>query len=93
MDLHWIVEILLGLVAFFGGIFVKGLNDSIKSLYRQDEKLTEKIHSIDTLVVGEYLKREEFKDDFKVLSESLVKQLDRIEGKLDGKADKQRSGS
>lgn len=84
MDAHSVIETLLGIVAFFGGMFVKVLNESVKNLHEQDALLTEKLHSIETLVAGEYMKRLEFKD----MTDLLFKKLDRIESKLDGKADK-----
>lgn len=84
MDSHTLVEILLALVAFFGGIFVKGLNDSIKNLHAQDAALTEKVHSMETLVAGQYVKRDEMDKYF----DAVFKKLDRIETKMDGKADK-----
>jgi hypothetical protein len=84
MDTHSIIETLLAIVAFFGGMFVKGLNDSVKSLHAQDAALSDKVHSMETLVVGEYVKRAELSS----WGDAIFKKLDRIENKLDGKADK-----
>ena len=84
MNVHDVIEILLGLIAFFGGMFVKGLNDSVKALHVQDEKLTDKIHSMETLVAGQYVKR----DDFDKKMDALFSKLDTISEKLDGKVSK-----
>ena len=84
MDSHSVIEVLLGLVAFFGGMFVKGLNDSVKSLHIQDAALTEKIHDIENVVAGDYVKREDF--DRKI--DKLFIKLDLIAERLDSKADK-----
>lgn len=84
MDNHSIVETLLALVAFFGGIFVKGLNDSINNLRAQDAALTDKVHSMETLVAGQYVKRDEMGKYF----DAVFKKLDQIDDKIDRKADK-----
>ncbi len=84
MDTHSIIETLLAIVAFFGGMFVKGMNESIKNLHLQDQALTEKVHAVETLVAGQYVKRDEMDKYF----DAVFKKLDRIETKMDGKADK-----
>lgn len=85
MDQHTIVEGLLGLVAFFGGIFVRGLNESIKSLHEQDAALTKQLNEMSTLVAGDYLKTEKFE----AIMVRLFEKVERINDKLDVKADKQ----
>jgi hypothetical protein len=85
MDNQTIINILLGLVAFFGGIWVRGLSDSMKELKKTDSELATKVQSIELLVAGQYVKRE----DFKELSDALFRKLDRIEVKLDSKMDKE----
>jgi len=85
MDNQTIINILLGLVAFFGGIWVRGLSDSMKELKKTDSELATKVQSIEVLVAGQYVKRE----DFKELSDALFRKLDRIEVKLDSKMDKE----
>ena len=85
MDSQTIINILLGLTAFFGGIWVRGLSDSMKELKTTDAALAEKVQSIELLVAGQYVRREELK----AFEDALFKKLDRIESKIDGKADKQ----
>jgi len=59
MDSHSVIEALLAVVSFLIGMFAKGSNDSIKALHAQDATLTDKVHAMDTLVAGHYVKREE----------------------------------
>jgi len=84
MDSQTIINILLGLTAFFGGIWVRGLADSMKELKTADMLLADKVQGIELLVAGQYVKRE----DFRELSDAIFKKLDRIETKIDGKQDK-----
>lgn len=84
MDSQTLLNILFGLVAFFGGIWVRGIADSLKDLKKVDNDLAEKVQGIEILVAGKYTTREEMEK----LSEAIFKKLDRIEGKLDHKADK-----
>ena len=84
MDAQMIINILLGLSAFFGGIWVRGIADSMKELKKTDSELAEKVQKIEVLVAGDYVKREEMEK----LGDALFKKLDRIESKLDGKVDK-----
>lgn len=84
MDTQTIINTLLGLVAFFGGVWVRGLSDSMKELRKTDLDITEKVQAIELLVAGQYVRREELK----AFEDALFKKLDRIESKIDGKADK-----
>ena len=85
METQTVINTLLGLVAFFGGVWVRGLSDSLKELKKTDGDLTMKVQSIEVLVAGEYVKREELK----AFELALFKKLDRIEEKLDNKKDKE----
>lgn len=84
MDAQSIINILLGLSAFFGGIWVRGIADSMKELKKTDNELADKVQKIELLVAGDYVKREEMDK----LGDALFKKLDRIELKIDGKVDK-----
>lgn len=84
MDTQTIINVLLGLVAFFGGVWVRGLSDSMKALQITDKELVEKVQNIEVLVAGKYVPREELK----AFEEALFQKLDRIEAKIDKKADK-----
>jgi len=84
MDAQTFINILLGLCAFFGGIWVRGIADSMRELKKTDNELAEKVQKIEVLVAGDYVKREEMDK----LADALFKKLDRIEQKIDSKADK-----
>ena len=73
------INLALGAISFLGGWVVKNLQDSMKSLRDADERLTLKVQSIEVLVAGQYIKREDFD---KTIS-ALFTKLDKIESKLD----------
>jgi hypothetical protein len=84
MDTQTEFNIVLSLVAFFGGWVLNSLRDSIKTLHTSGELLGAKVQSIEVLVAGSYVKR----DDLDKLTTALFTKLDKIEAKLDGKVDK-----
>ena len=84
MDAQMLINTLLGAVAFLGGIWVRGIADSMKELKTVDIELAEKVQSIEVLVAGQYVKR----DELEKLGAAIFTKLDRIESKLDLKADK-----
>jgi hypothetical protein len=77
-------NIAVGLVGALGGWILNTLWTEIKSMQETDDKLAEKVASIEILVAGQYVKR----DDMQVLSNAIFAKLDRIEDKIDMKADK-----
>lgn len=84
MDSQTIINTLIGLVAFFGGVWVKSISESLKEMKITDVQLADKVQHIEVLVAGQYVKREELDN----LSKALFTKLDRIEHKIDGKVDK-----
>ena len=75
------------MLAGFGGLIGFLLNavwQAVKDLQKADKELTAKVTEIEVLVAGAYVK----KDDLSKLSDAIFAKLDRIEDKLDGKADK-----
>lgn len=84
MDTQTAFNIAVALVAFLGGWVLNSLRDSMKSLQKSDNDLADKVQKIEVLVAGQYVKR----DDMDKLSLALFAKLDKIEAKLDGKADK-----
>ena len=84
MESQTFINIALGLISFLGGWVVKNLQDSMKSLRDSDEKLAAKVQAIEVLVAGTYIKR----DDFDKTIIALFAKLDKIETKLDGKANR-----
>lgn len=77
-------NIAVALAAFLGGYFVKTLWEAIKDMQAADLRLFEKVAAIEVLVAGSYVTRTEYRDDLRNISQL----LERIETKLDGKADK-----
>lgn len=72
------------LIGFLGGWVLNSLKSSIDALHKADADLTIKVQSVEVLVAGSYVKR----DDLDKLSAALFAKLDKIDAKLDGKADK-----
>ena len=84
METQTAFNIVLSLVAFLGGWVLNSLRDSIASLQKTDSELADKVQHIEVLVAGQYVKRE----DIKELTAALFSKLDKIETKIDQKADK-----
>lgn len=84
MDLQMAFNIAVALIAFLGGWVMNNLRDSMNNLRDADAALTSKVQAIEVLVAGEYVK----KDDMEKLIDAVFKKLDRIEDKIDQKADK-----
>lgn len=75
------------IIAATGGLFgfiMKSLYEAIKELQKADRDLADKVSSIEVLVAGKYVTR----DELATAINRIVSQLDRIEEKLQGKADK-----
>lgn len=77
-------NVAITLIGFLGGWVLNSLKSSIEGLQKADHDLTNKVQSVEVLVAGQYIKR----DDLNDLSKAIFNKLDRIEVKLDGKADK-----
>lgn len=75
------------LLAGFGaliGFLLNAVWQAVKDLQAADKALAEKVGSIEVLVAGAYVK----KDEFAHTIDALFKKLDKIEDKLDKKVDK-----
>lgn len=66
---------------------MKAMWAAVRDLQAQDRELAEKVSSIEVLVAGAYVKREELRE----ISAAIFKKLDRIEQKVDSKQDKWRT--
>ena len=84
MDMQASFNIAVGLIAFLGGWVLNSLRENIQSLQKSDSELATKVQGIELLVAGSYVKR----DDLDKLTVALFAKLDKIDAKLDGKADK-----
>lgn len=81
MDGQTAFNLAIGLISFLGGWVVKNLQESMKALQETDERLAGKVQSIEVLVAGQYIKR----DDFDKTVTALFAKLDKIDAKLDTK--------
>jgi hypothetical protein len=79
-----VVNWALGAASAVGGYILHTVWQAVKDLQASDKDLVEKVNKIEVIVVGEYLKR----DEFNKLSDALFQKLDRIEDRLREKADK-----
>ncbi|MEM1113264.1 MAG: hypothetical protein AAGI11_15235 [Pseudomonadota bacterium] len=78
------INVAIAVFGLFGGIVFKNIFDSLEELRKSGKELSDKVHSIDTLVAGEYVKRAELRTDF----DKVFSKLDEIDSKIDSKADK-----
>lgn len=75
------------LLAGFGaliGFLLNAVWQAVKDLQSADKEIATKVGEIEVLVAGGYVKKNEFSD----LSKALFAKLDKIEDKIDKKADK-----
>jgi len=84
LDLQTVFNVACALVAALGGFLMRVLWESMRQLQEKDAQLAEKVHSIETIVAGQYVA----KDEFNRVADAIFRKLDRIEEKVDGKADK-----
>lgn len=67
-----------------GGWWMKAIWESLKELQQADKSLAKEVSDLTVLVAGQYVKTETFDRTIT----ALFQKLDRIEDKLDHKADK-----
>jgi len=84
MDMQVLFNILVGLAGFLGGYILFSIKDNLKDLREDDQKLADKLQSIEVLVAGQYVT----KDDIQKMGTDIFNVLRRIEEKLDKKVDK-----
>ena len=77
-------NIAIGIAGARGGWWMKAMWDALKDLQRQDQFLVSEISDLKVLVAGQYVKSEVFD---KTITAMFAK-LDRIEDKLNAKADR-----
>lgn len=78
------VNWLMGAFGALLGFLLKTVWDAVKDLQVADKELADKVKAIEILVAGEYVKKTELEH----VMDRVFSQLDRIEAKLDTKADK-----
>lgn len=79
-----LINVLLGGFCTLLGVILKAVWDSVKDLQRADTALAARVGEVEVLVAGDYVKN----SSFDRLSEAIFKKLDKIEVKLDSKADR-----
>ena len=84
MDQTLINWLLTGFGALIG-MFLKIVWDAVKDLQKADTALATKVSNVQSLILGDYVKRTDWKEDLN----GLLDFLRRIEDKLDKKVDKQ----
>lgn len=84
MDQQQLFNVLFALVGVLGGWWMKAMWEAIKSLEQADKALGSQVADLKVLVAGEYVRTEQFDS----MGKAIFAKLDRIEDKLDGKADK-----
>lgn len=84
MDYQVLFNISFGIAGAVVGWMLNNLRDNLKALTDADTALTVKVQAIEVLVAGQYVKREELDR----LGKAIFSKLDRIEEKIDNKADK-----
>jgi hypothetical protein len=77
---NWLLAGFGGLIGFLLNVVWQAVKDSQKA----DKVLADRVGEIEVLVAGSYIT----KTDFTSVIDAIFRKLDRIEDKLDGKADK-----
>lgn len=77
-------NIAFAIIGALGGWWMRVMWQSLKELEQQDSKLADKVGNIEVVVAGQYVKRDDMNRDIA----TIFAKLDRIEDKLDSKADK-----
>jgi len=83
MDQTWF-NVAITAAGTLAGWWMNVMWQSLKELEHADRMLIDRVAAIDTLVAGQYVKR----DELTVITNAIFGKLDRIEDKIDRKADK-----
>ena len=78
----------VGVVGAAGGWWLNTVWKAVSELQRQDRELADKVGRVEVLVAGDYMRKEEFHQRVDQMENRLVRKLDQIDSKLDGKVDK-----
>lgn len=84
MEPQTIINSAFALIGGLGGFILNRVWEALKDLQSADKILSEKVGSIEVLVAGNYVSRDEFNKSIL----AVFNKLDRIEDKLDHKVDK-----
>lgn len=84
MSEQQIFNVAIAIIGALGGWLMRIMWQSLKDLQTRDDKLADKVGAIEVLVAGQYVKRDDMNRDIS----AIFAKLDRIEDKIDSKADK-----
>lgn len=84
MDQQQLFNVVFAIAGALGGWWMKAMWESVKGLEKADKELSSQVSDLKVLVAGGYVRTESFDK----LATAIFSKLDRIEDKLDGKADK-----
>lgn len=79
-----LINWLLGGFGALSGFLLNAVWQAVKDLQKADQTLVQKVGELEVLVAGDYVRKEELQDTIK----ALFAKLDKIEDKIDRKADK-----
>jgi len=80
-----VINWILGGLGALIGFLLNTVWQSVKDLQTSDKEIAQKVASFEILVADAYVK----KSEFSVAIKTLIEKLDKIEDKIDRKADKQ----
>ena len=83
-EMQLIFNIVAGIAGFLGSFVLKNQLTTIKDVQSDHARLAQKLAEIEILVAGNYVKR----SDLDQMVSAIFAKLDRLETKLDNKADK-----
>lgn len=84
MDQQQLFNIVFAVAGALSGWWMKAMWESLKELQSADRHLASEVSDLKVLVAGQYVKQ----DTFDKTITALFAKLDRIEDKMDAKADK-----
>lgn len=87
-DWQYLFNVAVGFVGAGLGWWLNTVWSTVKDLQHADRELAEKVGRIETLVAGNYVTKVEFGEYLRGFEARIVGRLDRIDDKLDGKADR-----
>ena len=82
METQTVINAVIGVIGTIIGALLKAVWDAVKDLQKADKDLAKDVGSLQVLVAGDYIRR----DEFSKIVETLFAKLDKIDAKLDTKA-------
>lgn len=84
MDWQAAFNVVMGVGLVMLGWMLRSLSEAMRDLRNEDKNLADRVAGLSTVVATDYVR----KDDFRAFADAIFSKLDRIEDKLDGKADR-----